>query len=96
MNFISKKSNRYLTKHDEILFIQELERDYVLIDSYDVLIEYGATHPVEIDIILKDQYGSTLYLDMNLNKKDFKDVIKCAEKYNCWFGILKSSIKQLR
>lgn len=71
----------------EELFLHELEEDYILINANDVRKEYNSIRPREIDIILRDEYGSTKYLDMKLDKEKFEEIVSDAEESNCLFGI---------
>lgn len=78
----------------EELFIRELEKDYIIIKADEVRKEYNSIKPIgEIDIILRDDYGSTRYLDMRLDEEEFEKIVTDAEKNNCLFGIWRKSIR---
>jgi len=72
---------------EEELFIRELEKDYIIIKADEVRKEYNSIKPREVDVILNDKYGSTQYLNMTLDEKEFEEALTNAEKNNCLFGI---------
>lgn len=80
-----------MLNHEE-LFIKELEKDYILIDADTVRREYKSIKPREVDIILNNEYGSTQYLNMNLDEKEFEEILTNAEKNKYLFGIWRKSL----
>ena len=80
-----------IIKNDE-LFLKELEKDYILISADEVIRKYKLISPPEIDIILRDEYGSTRTLNMKLDEEEFEKMMVDAEKNNCLFGIWRKSV----
>lgn len=75
------------------LFIQQLEKDYILLDINKVRREYNSLSPKEIDIIFNDEYGSTKSIDMKIDEEDFERIITEAQEKKCLFGIWRKSIR---